>query len=277
MASLLLLQVFCVPVLAAGEPEITIAYDGAAGTVNVKAFGFGAYSMISLSGYYDDSLDFLNQYAAGAAGNLDVTYLSSAKWAKGGVIKVIAGAGELSEPIVRTVTISDKPYIKDYTNSLTRECAANILVVIGNPAVGLSAEVAVGGNTYKTSFNGGESAMIKVTEAINETDLILRLTNGDELLDSKPIEMKDMPENLWEPTAELSGNDLRIIFAAAVMAGPNGYAAAVNGVASVPIPDGDKILKFENATLLDENTVVISGVKFPDYFPSYSFTFSFNF
>ena len=278
LAALLMSQVFCIPAIAAGEPEATIAYDRAAGTVNVKAFGFEAGSMVSLTGYYDGGLDYLNQYTAGASGNLDVTYPSSKGWAEGGIIKVVVGAGGLPEPIVETVTISSGPYIKGYTSSLTAGYPANILVAAGNPLVaGLSAEVTVNGKIYSAAFNGNESTIIKVTEVINEAELTLRLTSGGELLDSKPIAVNTMPIDIWSPRAEAYGSGFRVIFAANISESVKGYAGTINGAAVAPVQVGSAVLVFEYAELLDNNKLVISGVKYPDYFPSYSFTFSLSF
>ena len=278
LAAAIVLNLLCVFALAAGEPDIAISYDMASGTVNVKAFGLEAGSSVSLMGWYDNGLDYLNQYAADDGGNLDVTYPSSVEWANGGVIKAQVGAEGLDGPIVKTVVISsDAPYIKEYTNGLTYGYAANVLVAVGNPAAGLTAEIAMGGKIYAADVSGG-SALVKVTDVIKEANLALVLKSGGEVLQTRHITINPEPENLWTPSVSLSGSDLRIIFAAKISEGVKGYSAILNDKAALSISKvGDQALQIDNVSLMAENTVIVSGVKYPDYFPSYSFTFSIKF
>jgi uncharacterized protein YjdB len=56
--------------------------------VQVKAYGLPANGFVSLIGYYDDEIDYINQYTADSDGNIDITYPSSKDWEGGKVIKV---------------------------------------------------------------------------------------------------------------------------------------------------------------------------------------------
>ena len=275
LAALLIVQVFFVPAFAASESDAEVSYNLEAGEVSIAVSGFGANAMISLMGYYDNELDYLNQYAADAEGSLDITYPSSAEWAQGGVIKVQIGEAGLDGPILRTVTIStDKPYIKNYTDRLTKDYAANILVEIGNPEEGLTAEVMANGKAYSASFNAGDSALIKIPEKIQDSALSLSLKKGDELLGTKPIIVNDLPEDVWSMTLQPDGEGFRVIFAAKIAPSLNGYAATINGKKAAIAQNADNAIYCEETALEAGDEVRISGVKFPEYFPSYSFTFA---
>ena len=168
-----------------------------------------------------------------------------------------------------------EPYIIDYTKELTIGYAANILVTAGNPVEGMFAEVNVNDVAYKTNFSKAGTALLKVPARIDETALTLRLMSGSDLLDSKVIRMKELPANIWTASAMVSGTDIKVIFAANVVPGSNEYTATLNGKAAVAVQDGADSIMLKNVLFNDdENIINISGVKFPDFFPSYSFTFT---
>jgi len=227
---------------------MAITYDLDAETVNVKVTGLEEDAMVSLVAFYDEVDDYLDQYSTDETGALDITYLSSAKWANGGVIKVQIGGGGLTTPDIGSVTImSDKPYIGKYTKSLTIGFKANVLVEIVNPSAGLSAEITVNGEKYSDAFGIGTSAVVRIQTEIYDSPLTVNLVDGDgKIIDSKPIIVNPMPENMWAPAADISGNDLRVLFAVPVSAAPGGFISTINGnrVAALIDADSSNILYY---------------------------------
>ena len=275
LAALLLLQAFCAPALAAGDQEVSVGYDMAVGAVTVEASGFEAGAMVSLMGYYGSGLDYINQYTADAAGNIDIAYPSSADWAPGGVIKVQVGSGELAEPIVKTVVLAtDKPYIISCTSGLTKGYKANVEVKVGNFEAGLSAVIVSGGIPYTAAFNSEAYALVRITEVVNDAGLTLQLKKGDEVLDSKPISVQATSERIWTPEVKYADGALRIEFFANIGPSANGYKVVVNSGTGLVTEQAGNVLIVRVAEPSAQDTIIVSGVKYPELFPSYSFTFS---
>ena len=84
------------------------------------------------------------------------------------------------------------------------------------------------------------------------------------------------PNNLWAPAADISGNGVIVTFASDVT-----FAGAQKSIkiGDVAVDAGKATASGMVVTIADVadakgKTVVISGVKYPDLFPSYSFTFT---
>ena len=121
LAGMLLLQMLCLPVFAVVEPELSIGYDMSAGLVNVNVTGLEAGSMVSLMGFYDGELDYLDQYTASAEGAIGVTYPSSAVWAAGGVIEArVGGQGGDSLAVELAAIVFDGPRILELHQEANR-------------------------------------------------------------------------------------------------------------------------------------------------------------
>ena len=171
------------------------------------------------------------------------------------------------------IVIPGKAKIVDYTENLTAGYAANVFVEIDEPANGLTAEIKVNDVSYTAALNSDTSAIIAIP-AIGTENLVLSLLDEGKVIDSKTIKVNVMPADIWTAKGSAVGDDVLVEFAAKVSPIAKGYSAKVNGSAAVVAAEGDSALKVLNAKPSDK--IVISGIKFSDYFPSYSFTFTIN-
>lgn len=84
----MLLLTFTMVAYADGlEAEISI--DADTKTVTVQASGLVADSMVSVLAYYDDDIDYIDQYVADEEGNLEFSYPSGKEWHEEGAIAVL--------------------------------------------------------------------------------------------------------------------------------------------------------------------------------------------
>ena len=83
------------------------------------------------------------------------------------------------------------------------------------------------------------------------------------------------PDTLWTPKVTFVEGVLTVEFGAAISAGNAGYKAVLNGVSAAVTKTGDNVLTVDAPLSLQEGSpLVISGVKYAELFPSYSFTFT---
>ncbi len=100
------------------------------------------------------------------------------------------------------------------------------------------------------------------------------LTGGASWVET-PIVVVAKPENLWAPTVAFTGgNQASLIFGAKVSLTAKA-AVTVNGASATAAVLGDLEIGVTGNFVADApNKIVISGIKYPDLFPSYSFTFT---
>ena len=276
LIALLLVQVLCVSAFAAaGEAVVTL--DKAKNEVNVKAGGFQANEMISVIGLFNETevsdiskVDYLNQVTADAEGNVDFTYPSKAEWVGGYVAVLLNGkfagsadiGGDIPTPSIAIVS---------YTDNLSAGYAANVKVVVEATNVPEGAKVSVALFGEIADVVNGVAVFTGIVAPAEGTYPIKASLNG--LVVEKMVKVNDA-SIIWKPVPKASGADFVATFAAKIVAAAKGFSATVNGVSATVTADSDVSLKVANAAETDK--ISISGVKFVEYFPSYSFTFTFN-
>lgn len=81
------------------------------------------------------------------------------------------------------------------------------------------------------------------------------------------------PEGLWTPLLTEQDGSIMIVFTEPISLTATAKAAINGATTSVQVEDGQKSLRL-NGSLKTGDVVVVSGVKYPELFPSYSFTFT---
>lgn len=95
LAIILLIQVFWLSAYTAGiQAEISINTDTK--TVTVQASGLTSGSMVSVMAYYDNALDYIDQYTADEAGNLQISYPSGKEWHENGEVAILINGQRFS-------------------------------------------------------------------------------------------------------------------------------------------------------------------------------------
>ena len=185
----------------------------------------------------------------------------------------------------RSLTLGDgiiaepKSKIVNYTENLTDGFAANVYVEIDMPVDGLVAEVVSNGNSYSAAFDGKTSVIISVPAMNGPENPVLKLVEQNKAIDSKTIQLNALPADIWTPVAGIiePNNAVSVQFAADVAPIAKGYKATLNGKTVTVLADSANKLVIQGAEAAKAgDKLVLSGVKYEQFFPSYSFTFSFT-
>ena len=175
--------------------------------------------------------------------------------------------------------------VKVTTPTIVETLAANLRVnVTGNNLEGqtLTAYLSVDGELlYPTDVTAGTGLMKIAVAPVADADckIVVKVDGRDVQGASDPLTVVVYnPATLWNPALDIDEDDnLLVCFSDDIGPGVKGYAASVGGqaVACVPI-SGENILRLDVkfADIAMGDSIVVSGVKYPDLFPSYSFTFT---
>lgn len=148
----LCMQAFCLSAFAADADSFTLTYQREEQTVTIEGSGLTPDTYLSLRGYVNDEMDYLNQVQVDSDGNVSCVYPSNGYWG-GDVIKVIlAGQGV---DVTKEITVEESEmifYQEDdanlrYTGSWTYRAAS---VFFEDCAV----QTAQQGASMKFGFNG---------------------------------------------------------------------------------------------------------------------------
>ena len=109
-----------------------------------------------------------------------------------------------------------------------------------------------------------------VTEA---TDFPVTATANGVIIPLGDIRVVTLPMNIWEMTADVVGEDVVLSFGAV----PNleKIQVLLNGTAvSYTVEGSGNIIRIAKKLIDGNNTIAVKGVRFPEFFPSFSFTYS---
>ncbi len=158
--------------------------------------------------------------------------------------------------------------------------AANIPAEVSLYGVPVGAAVSLYGpsgaklSSMNASDNGRYVLTIKAQDAVEGT-FTVKLESGGKVFAQKDVACVKQPENLWNPSAVAEGGMVKITFASEVSFNEAKKGAKL-GTATV---SADKISASGTTVVIDSaaasgNAVTVSGVKYADLFPSYSFSFT---
>ena len=280
LIALFVIQVLCVSAFAAPEDvKISVLLNEATRVVEVSASGFSANQMISVIGLYNatevtdiSKVDYLDQVTADAEGNVAFSYPSKAEWAAPGYVAVLLNGiigsadigGGIPAPTVKIV---------EFTNKITETYKANVKVVVAAENAD-AVTVSLFGNTV-TAVDGVAWFMDIVAPAAGLYDLVAAAGSAS---DTAAYEVIAKPVDIWNAALSAPGDSFTVTFGAEVSCaktnnGFNGYVkVGADTITSGTAINGNVVSV--SAPLKAGDTVVISGVKFEQYFPSYSFTFT---
>ena len=285
LVALLLVQVFCVSAFAA-EPKggFSVLLDKEKREVIIMGSGFEPNEMISVIGLYNSmdasdlsKADYINQINADAEGNINFTYPSKAEWAVGAYIFVLLnGAPGMADILVNGVP---SVTITDYTNTLSAGYKANVKVVLETENVPDGSIVEVAFMDEKVVPVNGVAWFMNIQVTAIAGDYPITATiSGTTAKDEVEVEVIADPVKLWNPDINVAGESFSVVFADTVscVKAKNAFDGYVK-VADTTIMEGTSIdgnVVYIDSAIKDGDIVVLSGVKFAKYFPSYSFTFT---
>ena len=178
-----------------------------------------------------------------------------------------------------TRIVSVTPAVKDYVAGF----AANIKVTVVGDLDGVNSSIAVVkdgielGSTALANGVGIISVPKDVLTVPGEYDIIVKI-DGVTAAAKGSITVVEYNANIWSPTkfADSLTEKLSIRFNADIAAAPAGINVSVAGVdVASEVVDGSILATAQVYKDIAENAkIVISGVKYPTLFPSYSFTFT---
>ncbi len=124
----------------------------------------------------------------------------------------------------------------------------------------------------KTVASG--SYMFDLAKAVAGTYTIKAVSGGN-LVAQISIECV-APVDLWAPTLDTGSDETTVTFVSAVTFNPAKKAVTINGVAvdNSKVSVSGNVITIEQFAPAGESTVVVSGVKYADLFPSYTFSFT---
>jgi hypothetical protein len=229
-------------------------------SLNHKARGIG--SGIQFSTYVNIAVNATYSYTMGirpisASSDFDALYQ-------------VLGSAETPDPIT-AVTVG--------VEQLVASCAANVPVTVAGEDLG---EVIVkiaskDGLVYgEAVMTGAGKAVVRIEKdkdiPVGVYDVVVTAAGFSKTAE---LNVVPLPGDIWEPTVQPDDGDLLVIFAGAITPGAKGYGAAVNKTSVAFVQDDTRVLRLKNVSLKDgANEIVVSGIKYEEYFPSYSFTFT---
>lgn len=111
-----------------------------------------------------------------------------------------------------------------------------------------------------------------------ECAIVVKVDNGEPQGECSIILVEYKPDELWTPIirAEDENGRLAVFFSEVISPSNKGYVATINGKMyhSLQKDDNCLLIDFNYSSLSPNSKIIISGVKYPNLFPSYSFTFT---
>ncbi len=284
MVAMLLIQIVAMASFAsaagAAPDTVTLTLDTSANKVLIEAVGFAPNQMVSILGYYNvdtgfENPDYIGQATADAAGALSYTYISAAQW-KGGD-KIIV---KLNGSAFETGIVSDKLLkITSATPLIVEKYAANLVVQVESSVVGdVFVDLYLGDSLTATAPVVGGIAKFKVASAPVAGTICSYIARTGELTDYAELEIAALPSGIWSIRPVNSQGNLSVIFGAAftlkdgaavTVGSASASGANLSIVAPVTLNTNIPV-----ASIASGASVVVSGVKFAELFPSYTFTFT---
>ena len=182
-----------------------------------------------------------------------------------------------------TVSLAISPH------TLTAGYAANIVVeVIGGhiSGDGMTARIQVNGEDYTAPLENGRAVIyVPLSANIGPGDYTIDVLADGEVKQSGTIQVLSA-FGLWKVgiyyNQELDTFALDVVFAESIKPRDSNYSVTVNGKAVACMPAGDTTVRIVQALSGDlmvgqKCDVVVSGVKYKDHFPSYSFSFAISY
>ena len=196
------------------------------------------------------------------------------------IMRVAFTAGAASLTLTNINITAPNEAVSDFVidvNTLVAGCNANINV--SGATGGTKAEMRSGAKVVASAdlVNGAARLSISKEDAIAGNYYVI-VYNGNEFVGSKDVTINALPDNVWSMSVESESN--------MIMAKFNAKIALFEKRFSVTL-DGGKIggtLQADELTVLfsgvnvsdyeDGDIAVVTGIMFPNLFPSYSFTFT---
>lgn len=194
-----------------------------------------------------------------------------------GVCKVIATVSYNGKTFIgytAQVTVSPDPIVESVSavRTLVYGCAANVPVsVAASDLSGL--KVYLFGQTQDV-VNGTAKFYFSASQVPAAGTYSADVLFNGKVVGSTAINVVNMPDNIWEPVVTVADGQTKVIFAADISFNEAKKSVKIDGVAirnNLVAISGKELTIAADAS---EKTVVIAGLKYPELFPSYSFTFT---
>ena len=187
-----------------------------------------------------------------------------------------------------TMAEENSPIVSPPT--LTAGYAANIVVEVAGGSLDgtkVTARILVNGEAYASPVENGRAVIrVPLSARIGAGQYTIDILMDGEVKQTGSIEVLPAPDGLWKLgiyyNQELSTPVLDILFGESITPQGKNYSVTVNGKAVSCQPAGDLVIRIVEA--MDDyiipgekHSFVISGVKYKNYFPNYSFTFAISY
>ena len=160
------------------------------------------------------------------------------------------------------------PYkLSSPVSTLVNGFAANVPFTVSD-ADGTGLKAVLFGKTVDV-VNGNGTFTFGSSE-VKTGDYTIDLINGDSIAAQAAISVVELPAKIWVPDVILADGVATVIFAADIAPSVN-YVVKV-GADAKDFSVGDRSIALSGVA--ENDSITISKVKYPDLFPSYSFTFT---
>ncbi len=278
-AALLALQMLCPAALAAPDAASAVAPDIASKSVTVSGTGYPSNAQLSILGAYNEQpslqgADYIDQVETNADGSFSITFPSAkSDWKSGdtyyaavnGLVfsAVITSSTEkhISVEVLTTSKIVSgyKAHIQIKAVAVNFTPDAPIVVVLKDGAGAANGSVTVGADG---------TGLLSTAAAFQAPGVYtLEATCGD-VSGTGSLTVVERPANIW--ALNLTSNTIGFN---AGIATNSAYAVTINGADATITAINGNVLTLASP-IPSGATVVVKNVKFPEFFPSYSFTFT---